>query len=128
MAKELSEQPKQISDQAGQVMRDYPWPGNIRELMNQLERVGIVSDQNTIEAEMLLGYLELDAKAVEVSPSYLNASTFKQAKSGFERAYILGKLEEIQWNITKTAEEIGLKRSHLYKKMKYYGIEPEQKG
>ena len=128
MAKELAEQPKQISDQAMQVMRDYPWPGNIRELKNLLERVCIMSDQITIEAEMLRSYLEFDPKEDVSSLAFMNAATFKQAKSDFERAYILGKLEENQWNITKTAEAIGLERSNLHKKMKIYGIEPKQKG
>ncbi|MBC7533612.1 MAG: hypothetical protein H7318_18755 [Oligoflexus sp.] len=109
-------------------MRDYPWPGNIRELKNLLERVCIMSDQITIEAEMLRSYLEFDPKEDVSSPAFMNAATFKQAKSDFERAYILGKLEENQWNITKTAEAIGLERSNLHKKMKIYGIEPKQKG
>ncbi|RYZ58881.1 MAG: sigma-54-dependent Fis family transcriptional regulator [Proteobacteria bacterium] len=128
MAKELGEQPKQISDQAMQVMRDYPWPGNIRELKNLLERICIMSDQNTVEADVLRAYLELEDKVDSNSSELMNASNLKQAKSDFERAYILGKLEENQWNITKTAEAIGLERSNLHKKMKLYGIEPKQKG
>jgi two-component system nitrogen regulation response regulator NtrX len=128
MAKELGEQPKLISDQALQVMRNYPWPGNIRELKNLLERICIMSAQNTIEADVLRAYLELEDKTESIHPEPLNASNFKQAKSDFERAYILGKLEENQWNITKTAEAIGLERSNLHKKMKLYGIEPKQKG
>lgn len=128
MAKELGEQPKQISDQALQVMRDYPWPGNIRELKNLLERICIMSDQNVVEADVLRAYLEIDDKADSNSNELMNASNLKQAKSDFERAYILGKLEENQWNITKTAEAIGLERSNLHKKMKLYGIEPKQKG
>ena len=49
-------------------------------------------------------------------------STLQEARAAYERAYILRKLEENQGNVTRTAEVLGLERSHLYRKMKSLGI------
>ncbi len=129
MAHELGEKQKFLSPEAQKVMREYPWPGNIRELKNLLERVCIMSDAELIDAEFLRDLLGSSEKTGDpLSQEFLAASTLKQAKTDFERAYILGKLEENQWNITKTADAIGLERSNLHRKMKLYGIEPKAKG
>jgi len=129
MAHELGEKQKILSPEAQRAMREYPWPGNIRELKNLLERVCIMSDAELIEADFLRDLLGSSEKTGDpLSQEFLAASTLKQAKTDFERAYILGKLEENQWNITKTADAIGLERSNLHRKMKLYGIEPKAKG
>jgi two-component system nitrogen regulation response regulator NtrX len=129
MAHELGEKQKILSPEAQKVMREYPWPGNIRELKNLLERACIMSDAEVIEADFLRDLLGSSEKTGDpLSQEFLAASTLKQAKTDFERAYILGKLEENQWNITKTADAIGLERSNLHRKMKLYGIEPKAKG
>ena len=129
MAHELGEKQKILSPEAQKVMREYPWPGNIRELKNLLERACIMSDAELIEADFLRDLLGSSEKTGDpLSQEFLAASTLKQAKTDFERAYILGKLEENQWNITKTADAIGLERSNLHRKMKLYGIEPKAKG
>ncbi len=129
MAHELGEKQKVLSPEAQKIMREYPWPGNIRELKNLLERVCIMSDAELIDAEFLRDLLGSSEKTGDpLSQEFLAASTLKQAKTDFERAYILGKLEENQWNITKTADAIGLERSNLHRKMKLYGIEPKAKG
>jgi two-component system nitrogen regulation response regulator NtrX len=129
MAHELGEKQKALSPDAQKVMREYPWPGNIRELKNLLERVCIMSDAEVIEEDFLRDLLGGSEKTGDhLNQEFLAASTLKQAKTDFERAYILGKLEENQWNITKTADAIGLERSNLHRKMKLYGIEPKAKG
>jgi two-component system nitrogen regulation response regulator NtrX len=129
MGLELGEKQKSLTPEAVKVLSEYPWPGNIRELKNLLERVCIMSDGDSIDADALRFHLGLEIKEAEASnPEFMNAATWKQAKTDFERAYILGKLEENQWNITKTADAIGLERSNLHRKMKLYGIEPKQKG
>jgi two-component system nitrogen regulation response regulator NtrX len=48
----------------------------------------------------------------------------KDARDAFERAYILGELRAHEWNMTRTAEKLGIERSHLYRKLKTYGISP----
>ncbi len=129
MASELGEKQRILSPEAQKIMREYPWPGNIRELKNLLERVCIMSDSEIVDAGFLGDLLDGSEKAGDtMSQEFLAASTLKQAKTDFERAYILGKLEENLWNITKTADAIGLERSNLHRKMKLYGIEPKAKG
>ncbi len=129
MAAELGEKQKQFSSEAAKVLKEYPWPGNIRELKNLLERLCIMSDSEVVDVKTLRNHLGMDEKNTEsANLEFMTAATLKQAKTDFERAYLLGKLEEFQWNITKTAEAIGLERSNLHRKMKLYGIEPKQKG
>ena len=48
--------------------------------------------------------------------------TLKEARDTFERAFILGELRANEWNMTRTAERLGIERSHLYRKLKAYGI------
>jgi two-component system nitrogen regulation response regulator NtrX len=50
--------------------------------------------------------------------------SLKEARDGFERAYILAELRAHDWNMTRTAERLGIERSHLYRKIKAYGITP----
>jgi two-component system nitrogen regulation response regulator NtrX len=55
--------------------------------------------------------------------SSLKAGSFKEAKEGFEKAFIASKLQEFKWNVSQTADAIGIERSNLHKKIKAYGIE-----
>ena len=50
--------------------------------------------------------------------------TLKEAREAFERAYILGELRAHDWNMTRTADKLGIERSHLYRKLKTYGLTP----
>lgn len=132
MAWDLGESVKEISEEAYQILKNYNWPGNIRELKNLLERLCIMVPETRVEPHHLQGLLQLSTEAsppashvVDVARS---AETLKQAKTDFERAFILDKLEENQWNVTKTAEAIGVERSNLHRKLKLYGIDPKQRG
>lgn len=137
MAKDLGEEKKQFSEAAYQVLRAYHWPGNIRELRNLLERLCIMVPDTLIEDHHLRGFIgsssieeagESEAAIDPLLESAMAAATLKQAKTDFERAFILDKLEENQWNVTKTAESIGVERSNLHRKLKLYGIDPKQRG
>jgi two-component system nitrogen regulation response regulator NtrX len=112
--------PKELSAAALSVLMRYPWPGNVRELKNVIERLVIMCPQETIEPQHLPPELFRGAprepQAVE---------TLQEARSAYEREFILRKLEENQWNMTRTAAALGLERSHLYRKMKNLGISGE---
>lgn len=127
---ELGEPKKVISDCAYKVMKSYNWPGNIRELRNVLERLCIMVPEQVIRATHLHDLLVVCApENVRTSSSgYITAGTLKQAKTDFERAFILDKLEEFEWNVTKTAEAIGVERSNLHRKLKGFGIEAKFRG
>lgn len=129
---ELGEATKEISEPVYRVFKKYSWPGNIRELKNFLERLCILVAEKTIEVEHVRNLLPegsedlIDDESLQGSSS--SPATLKEAKTDFERAFILDKLEEHQWNVTKTAEAIGVERSNLHRKLKSFGIDPKQRG
>jgi two-component system nitrogen regulation response regulator NtrX len=123
---EEGSQPKYFSQGAERALRAYFWPGNIRELKNIMERLSIMVAGEVIEESHLpseiAGYKRTGDG--DLSPLF-HCDAFKDAKSEFERAFILFKLKQFEFNISKTAEMIGLERSHLYRKMKAFGIDTD---
>ena len=109
---------KEISDTAIEILMRYPWPGNVRELRNLVERLVIMCPLQRIEPHHLPP--ELFRGAAE-SPQQPYA-TLQEARSAYEREFILRKLQENRWNMTQTASALGLERSHLYRKMKSLSI------
>ncbi len=112
--------PKELSEGALDVMLRYPWPGNVREVKNLIERLVIMCPQVRIEPHHLPPELFRGAARSPQQPY----ATLHEARAAYEREFILRKLEENQWNMTRTAAAIGLERSHLYRKMKALGISP----
>jgi two-component system nitrogen regulation response regulator NtrX len=109
---------RELTDTAMEVLLRYPWPGNIRELRNLIERLVIVCPQARIEPHHLPPEL---FRGVAESPQH-PYSTLHEARSAYEREFIFRKLQEHRWNMTQTASALGLERSHLYRKMKSLGI------
>ena len=113
---------KELSPAAVEVLMRYPWPGNVRELKNLIERLVIICPAQEIGPQHLPPEI---FRGVPRSPQPAYA-TLHEARSAYEREFILRKLEENQWNMTKTATAIGLERTHLYRKMKSLGIASAQ--
>ncbi len=122
-ARAYGRRPKHFSDSALEALLKYRWPGNVRELRNLVERLVIMVPGERVERRHLPPSLYHDhahpgaAKAVAGS-----FSSLQEARVAYERDYILRKLEENQGNVSRTAEVLGLERSHLYRKMKSLGI------
>ncbi|KAF0216015.1 MAG: two component sigma-54 specific Fis family transcriptional [Geobacteraceae bacterium] len=118
---------KLMVPEAMALMRDYDWPGNVRELKNIIERLVIMAPGRTITVNQVPDYIA----GGEVSrgggasrlESVLEISSLREAREEFEKEFILQKLEEHNWNISKTAESIELERSNLHRKIKSYGID-----
>jgi two-component system nitrogen regulation response regulator NtrX len=110
-----------LSPEAMQLLVDYHWPGNVRELRNVIERMVIMVAAKTIQPFDLLPSLRGGGARREVWPT--PDGTLREARSRFEREFILRRLEENQWNVTRTAERLGIERSNLHRKMRAYGIE-----
>jgi two-component system, NtrC family, nitrogen regulation response regulator NtrX len=109
---------RELSETAMEILIRYPFPGNVRELRNLVERLVIVCPQARIEPHHLPPEL---FRGVAESPQH-PYNTLHEARSAYEREFILRKLQENRWNMTQTASALGLERSHLYRKMKSLGI------
>jgi len=121
--KELSSQysrtTKELSDDAIDALMRYSWPGNVRELKNVIERIVIMNPATTkLDRKHLppLVYRETSRRSGD------GFSTLHQARAAYERDYILKTLDQNHGNVSRTAETLGLERSHLYRKMKTLGI------
>ncbi len=115
--------PKELTPEAYRVLEEYSWPGNVRELKNLMERIVIMNPQTRVEARQIplnASKRSVPERAVERSGS------LAEVREAAERDYILKKLDETGGNVTKTAELLGLERSHLYRKMKALGIGPKE--
>jgi two-component system, NtrC family, nitrogen regulation response regulator NtrX len=111
--------PKELTEEALRVLEEYPWPGNVRELRNLMERIVIMNPQTRIDARHIP--LDRSRRAVFDRPMDRFGS-LQEVREAAERDYILKKLDEANGNVTRTAEMLGLERSHLYRKMKALGI------
>lgn len=127
IAQDMGDPQKTLSYDVQQEFLHYDWPGNVRELKNFLERLCIMVPDPEIQLRHLedLGHA-LRVPRKDIGASAKDNSSLKQAKTDFERAFILGKLEEFQWNVSKTAEAIGIERSNLHRKLKAYEIDPRK--
>jgi two-component system nitrogen regulation response regulator NtrX len=112
---------KTVSGEALAYFLSYDWPGNVRELRNMVERLVIMAPREVIDVEDLPAPLRPKAEGVDAAGK---EKSLKEAREGFERAYILAELRAHDWNMTRTATRLGIERSHLYRKIKAYGITP----
>jgi two-component system, NtrC family, nitrogen regulation response regulator NtrX len=113
-----------LNDDAMKYMQSMEWSGNVRELRNSVERIIIIIDKREItrkDIEILFstGHNHL-TDIIDINNS------FQEFKEKAERAFILKQLEANNWNVSKAAEVLDIQRSHLYSKMKKYGIDKSE--
>jgi two-component system nitrogen regulation response regulator NtrX len=149
MSDEHNMKPKRFDPRAVEALQHYRWRGNIRELRNTMERVMIMTPGDVVRLEDLPQDIRGDARvpaAVDVpmpaAPAVsgvsgvsaqahaapVAAGTLREFKDAAERAFLVQKLRENSWNISKTAEVIDTPRSNLYKKLEQYGIKQDVDG
>jgi len=121
-SEEYGKKGKEFSPAATEVLLAYPWPGNVRELKNLVERLVIMCPSPRIEPHHLPPELFRGASKSPQKPY----ESLQEARSAYEREFVLRKLEENRWNMTKAAASLGLERSHLYRKMRSLGIAPSK--
>jgi two-component system nitrogen regulation response regulator NtrX len=109
-------------------MQKARWKGNVRELRNTVERLIIMSPGEVIDVHDLRDVVRIDARPVTAEAEKERPGTLREFKEVAERAFLVEKLREHNWNISKTAEVIGTPRSNLYKKLEQYGISQENDG
>ncbi len=113
--------PAKFLDDSIKLLQEMPWSGNVRELKNIVERIIIIIDKREI-AKTDIEFLLKPSQAT-MDDIIDDSNSFQEFKEKAERAFILKQLNENGWNISKTAELLDIQRSHLYNKMKKYGIE-----
>src|SRR5260370_991071 len=117
--------PREITDDAIDALMRYAWPGNVRELRNVIERIVIMNPTTSrFERKHLPPLVHRDGSRRMAGSE---GSTLHQARAAYERDYILKKLDENHGNVSRRPEELGLERSHLYRKMKSLGIAAKER-
>jgi DNA-binding NtrC family response regulator len=112
-------------DQTGlKALEHRTWTGNVRELYNAIERLGILSANNLIDKETVENILSSkEVEGADLSDLANQTENFQDFKETAERMFLVKQLEKNDWNISQTSEAVGLQRSHIYNKMKKYNIE-----
>jgi two-component system nitrogen regulation response regulator NtrX len=111
-----------FSGDALEVLSDYNWRGNIRELQNTVERI-VVLNQGKQKLEPADLPIDLLSAEEEIRESITSTKSLKDFKEVSERKFIIQKLRENNWNVSKTADVMDTPRSNLYKKLDQYGID-----
>ncbi|MEX1368100.1 MAG: sigma-54 dependent transcriptional regulator [Nannocystaceae bacterium] len=125
---------KRISEEALGMLERYRWPGNVRELRNVIERMVILSDGDLEPDDVPPEVRGAEGEGSGVDESSLvelaegslqlpEGMSLRDFREAVERAFILRRLQDLGWNVSRTAESLGVERTHLHKKMKVLGIQ-----
>ncbi len=143
--------PRVIDDAALELLARHSWPGNVRELRNMIERMVVLSEGDLgvedVPAELLAGAREaprprggalnlpqelesqlaagvsgLEESGASAASGASGDGSLREVRESVERSYILQKLRESGWNVSRAAELLGLERTHLHRKMRAYNI------
>ena len=114
---------KAFMPDALEMLKQYSWPGNLRELKNVVERILIVAPGRVISADDIPPLSGEPLATLHSLDGAFSRSALRDAREDFEREFIIHKLEENDWNISRTSELIELERSNLHRKIKNYGID-----
>jgi two-component system nitrogen regulation response regulator NtrX len=143
ISRDSNVRPRRIAPAALDVLQRHRWKGNIRELRNTVERLIIMTAGDTIDVADLPDAVKVPGTSAPQPPagaglsqpkvdaesqSRTKVGTLREFKDNAERAFLVGKLRENGWNISKTAEAIDTPRSNLYKKLEQYQITQESDG
>lgn len=136
-ARRMGVSPKRLTKESMEILLDYPWRGNVRELENFVKHILVVVDGDWITPGDLFAYLEMHGipsfsthgeappskgEAIPVSPPSLSALLDGYTWEGLEKVYVLHLLEKNKWHITRAAKEAGVNRSTFDSRMKKLGI------
>ncbi len=128
-SEEQGMKPKEFNAQGLAALQRHDWPGNIRELRNLIERLLIMAPKPVIDAADVEMFLQGRAPTgVQTFSVGTNYASLREARNVFEREVISQKLKENNWNVSKTADELQIERSHLHRKIKLLNVQlrPEQ--
>jgi two-component system nitrogen regulation response regulator NtrX len=123
-SEEQGMKPKEFNAQGLEALAKHDWPGNIRELRNLIERLLIMVPKSVIDSADVEMFLQgRPPTGVPVLSVGTNYDSLREARNVFEREVISQKLRENNWNVSKTADELKIERSHLHRKIKLLNVE-----
>jgi DNA-binding NtrC family response regulator len=125
LCEEYSKPKMEITKKAMDELIRLDWDGNIRELRNVMERMIILCDRQITDQDVLTFAVPRKYKRADTN-IYDMFEKFQEFKDYAEKEFIERKLRKNSWNITKTAEEIDIQRSHLYNKIEKFGLRREE--
>jgi two-component system nitrogen regulation response regulator NtrX len=117
--------PRVLAPEAVERLTHLDWPGNVRELRNTIERLLILAAGTRITGEDVVRLVGKRDPEQAGLGSLLECKTFEEFKHAAERAFLLAKLRELDWNVSETARALDMPRSNLYKKIERYGLSRE---
>lgn len=124
-------QRRRIGEDAVAVLQVHPWPGNVRQLRNNVERLLILATgdpSEPITAEMLPQEVASGGGGASMSADRIIALPLREAREVFEREYLAAQIMRFGGNISRTAAFIGMERSALHRKLKSLGVSPSRGG
>ncbi|MGH7026675.1 sigma-54-dependent transcriptional regulator [Brevundimonas sp.] len=122
---------RRIAEDALAVLQVHPWPGNVRQLRNNVERLLILATgaaDEPITAEMLPQEVASSGGASSLGADRIIALPLREAREVFERDYLAAQIMRFGGNISRTAAFIGMERSALHRKLKSLGVSPARGG
>jgi len=111
--------PVRFEEAAVQRLAQMPWPGNVRELRNAVERLALFAEDGVVDAVLIASVLP----GISTSSSAASTGTLAEQVQQHEREVIIAAIQRNRHHITNAARELGLERSHLYKKCQQLGID-----
>jgi len=127
VARQSGIKPRRIGNDAMAVLQAHNWPGNVRQLRNNVERLMILSrgddPEATITADLLPAEIgDMMPKTPGQNDQHIMALPLREAREMFERDYLIAQINRFGGNISRTAEFIGMERSALHRKLKSLGV------
>ena len=122
---------RRLGDDAIAVLQVHPWPGNVRQLRNNVERLLILATGDVSEpitADMLPPEESNNASGATMGAERIIALPLREAREVFEREYLAAQIMRFGGNISRTAGFIGMERSALHRKLKSLGVSPSRGG
>ncbi|HXY69670.1 MAG TPA: sigma-54 dependent transcriptional regulator [Gemmatimonadales bacterium] len=114
--------PRSFAGEAIERLRRHQWPGNVRELRNTVERLMILAVGDVVGEADVVRMVGPAAEEAGLGDALLESATFEEFKQNAERAFLLAKLKEHDWNVSETARRLDMPRSNLYKKIERYRL------
>lgn len=117
---------REFSSGAKNRLREYEWPGNIRELKNLVQRLMILGSSEKVSVQEINSALGIRPQTEGELPFPGFDLPLREAREKFEKAYLEYQLHALRGSVSKVAERVGIERTHLYRKLRSLGIDPKQ--